>query len=79
MPREPRCFRSGCQTRRVPQRHGGSMVKARTAVWRPLRSNPPGRGCLPAWPCHHSSMYRHTSSSFFLALRANSPGAATWH
>jgi len=46
------------------------MVKARAAVWRPLRSNPRGRGPLPTWLRHHSSMYRHTSSSFFLALRA---------
>jgi len=48
------------------------MVKVRTAVWRPLRSNPSGRGCLPARLRHRSFMYRHTSSSLFLALRANS-------
>jgi len=48
------------------------MVKVRTAVWRPLRSNPSGRGCLPARLRHRSFMYRHTASSLFLALRANS-------
>jgi len=45
------------------------MVKARADVWRPLRSNPKGRGPLPAWLRHRSSMYRHTSSSLFLALQ----------
>jgi len=48
------------------------MAKARTEVWRPLRSNPSGRGCLPAWLCHRPSKYRHTSSSLFRALQANS-------
>ena len=72
---EPRCFRSGCQTRCAPQRQSGSLVKACTDGWRPLRSNPPGRGPLPTWLRHRSSMYRHTSSSLFLALRANGPTA----
>jgi len=70
-PCEPRCSRSGCPTRRAPQCHGGSMVKACTVGWRPLRSNPSGRGHLPASRCHRSSMYRHASSSLFPALRAN--------
>ncbi len=40
MPGKLRCFRSGSQTRRAPNRHAGSMVKMRTAAW---RQRAPGR------------------------------------
>src|SRR5690242_11407346 len=48
------------------------MVKARAAAWGPPRSP------LPTWRRHRSSMYEHTSSSLFLALRAKGRRRDRW-
>jgi len=59
----------------VAQRLPGGQVKPRTAAWRPLKNNPPGRGCLPTGRRHHSVVYGRTLLHSSLSCAQTAPGA----
>ena len=72
-------LRSGRQVIVRGADQGGALIKLRVAAWRPERSNPSGRGCLPAGLRHHSVVYRHTLLRSSLSCAQTALGAGYWN